>query len=134
HELAAEVIANNLADAVVLEQYGKIVDHGRWRERRPDLAHGVDNHPFVRRCDLVRNGQRHRVLAAARRVDEGAIDDARGRQHLAVIAHATLDDLKWDEALNIRAELGEILRGGAGAILFQRAIDQTLRQGWIEVA
>ena len=30
NELAAVVIANNLADAIALEQSGKVVDHGQW--------------------------------------------------------------------------------------------------------
>ena len=30
NELAAVVIANNLADAIALEQRGEVVDHGQW--------------------------------------------------------------------------------------------------------
>ena len=108
NELAAVVIANNLADAIALEQNGEVVDHGRWRERRPHLADSVHDHSFVRPCAPVRNGQRHSVLAAARRVNEGAIGDARSRQHLAIAADATLDHLERDEALDVGAELGEI--------------------------
>src|SRR5215831_14312674 len=89
HELAAVMVANNLADAIALEQSGKVVDHGRWRERRPHLADSIHDHSFVRPCAPVRNGQCHGVLAAARRVDEGAIDDARSRPHLAMVTHAT---------------------------------------------
>ena len=80
----------------------------------------------------MRNGQRHGVLAAAGRVDEGAIGDARSRQHLAMVADATLDHLECDEALDIGAELREIFGRRAGAVLFQRAIDDPLRQRWIE--
>jgi hypothetical protein len=40
--------------------------------------------------------------------------------------------LVTDEALDVRAELREILRRGAGAVLLQRAIDDALRQGRIE--
>jgi len=38
NELAAVMIANNLADAIALEQRGEIVDHRQWRERRLRLA------------------------------------------------------------------------------------------------
>ena len=133
HELAAVVVTNNLADAIALEQSGEFVDHGRWRERRPHLADSVHDHSFVRPCGLVRNGQRHGVLAAARRVDEGAIGDARSRQHLAMVADATLDYLERDEALDIGAELGEIFGRRAGAVLLQRAIDDALRQDGLSV-
>ena len=108
HELAAVVVSNNLADAIAAEQSGEVVDHGRWRERRPHLADSVHDHSFVRPCGPVRNGQRHGILAAARRVDEGAIGDAGNRQHLAMVTDATLDHLERDEALDIGAELGEI--------------------------
>src|SRR4029077_4954020 len=87
---------------------------------------------FVRRCGLVRNGDRHGVLAAARRVDEGAIADARGRQHLAMVTDATLDHLERDEAPDIGGESGEIFSRRASAVLLQRTIDHALRQGWIE--
>ena len=80
----------------------------------------------------MRNGQRHGVLAAARRVDEGAIGDARSRQHLAIVTDATLDHLERDEALDIGAELGEIFSRRAGTVLLQRTVDDALRQGWIE--
>ena len=80
----------------------------------------------------MRNGQCHGVLAAARWVDEGAISDARSREHLAMATDATLDHLERDEALDIGAELGEIFRHRTGAVLLQRAIDNALRQGWIE--
>src|SRR5262249_54243252 len=132
HELAAVVVANNLADAISLEQSGEVVDYGRWREPRPHLADSVHDDSFVRPCAPVRNGQRHGVLAAARRVDEGAIGDARSRQHLAIATDATLDHLERDEALDVGAELGEILSRCAGAVLLQRTIDDALRQGWIE--
>jgi len=132
HELAAVVVANNLADAIALEQSGEVIDHGRWRERRPHLADSVHDHSFVRPCGLVRNGERHGVLAAARRVDEGAIADACSRQHLAIATDATLDHLERDEALDVGAELGEILSRRAGSVLLQRTIDDALRQGWIE--
>src|SRR6516165_9979234 len=132
HELAAVVIANNLADAIALEQSGKVVDHGRWRERRPHLADSIHDHSFARPCGPVRNGQRHGVLAPARRVDEGAIGDAGSRQHLAMLTDATLDHLDCDEALDIGAELGKVFSRRAGAVLLQRTIDDALRQGWIE--
>src|SRR6516165_7019477 len=90
------------------------------------------DHSFVRPCAPVRNGQRHGVLAAARRVDEGAIADARSRQQLAIGTDATLDHLERDEALDIGSELGEIFSRRAGAVLLQRTIDDALRQGWIE--
>jgi hypothetical protein len=70
------------------------------------LADRVHDHSFVRPCGLVRNGQRHGVHAAARWVDEGAIGDARCRQHLAMVADATLDYLECDEALDIGADPG----------------------------
>src|SRR5262249_6981558 len=117
HELAAVVIANNLADAIALEQNGEVVDHGRWRERRPHLADSVHHHSFVRPCGPVRNGPRPGVLAAATRIDEGEIVDACSRQHLAIATDATLDHLERDEALDIGAELGEIFSRGAGAVL-----------------
>ena len=78
------------------------------------------DHSFVRPCAPVRNGQRHGVLAAARRVDEGAIGDARSRQHLAMVTDATLDHLERDEALDIGSELGEIFSRRAGAVLLLR--------------
>src|SRR6516165_6467715 len=99
HELAAVVVANNLADAIALEESGEVVDYGRWRKRRPHLADSVHDHSFVRPCGPVRNGQRHGILAAARGVDEGAIGDAGSRQHLAMVTDATLDHLERDEAL-----------------------------------
>src|SRR5262249_15643867 len=132
HELAAVVVANNLADAIALEQSGEVVDHGRWRERRPHLADSVHDHSFVPPFAPVRHGPPPAVLAAARRVDEGAIGDARCRQHLAIGTDATLDHLERDEALDIGAELGEIFSRRAGAVLLQRTIDDALRQGWIE--
>ena len=57
---------------------------------------------------------------------------ALGRQHLAMVTDATLDDLERDEPLNIGAELGEVFSRRAGAVLLQRAIDDALWQGWIE--
>ena len=113
-------------------QSGEVVDHGRWRERRPHLADSVHDHSFVRRCGPVRDGQRHGVLAAARWVDEGAIGDARSRQHLAMATDATLDHLERDETLDVRAELREIFNCRAGVVLLQCTIDDALRQGWIE--
>ena len=41
-------------------------------------------------------------------------------------------DLKRDEALDIGAELTKIFSRRTGAVLLQRAIDDTLWQGWIE--
>src|SRR5262245_62778734 len=70
HELAAVVVANNLADAIALEESGEVVDHGRWREWRPHLADSVHDHLFVWPCAPVRNSQRDGVRAAARRIDE----------------------------------------------------------------
>src|SRR6516164_4532387 len=58
--------------------------------------------------------------------------DARSRQHLAMVTHATLDHFERDEALDIGAELGEIFSRCAGAVLLQRTIDDALRQGWIK--
>ena len=101
---SAVVVANNFADA--------------WRERRPHLADSIDDHSFVRPCGLVRNGQRHGILAAARRVDEGAIGDAGSRQHLTMVTDAALDHLERDEALDIGAKLREILSRRAGVVLF----------------
>jgi hypothetical protein len=43
-----------------------------------------------------------------------------------------LDDFDCDEALDVGAELGEILSRRAGAILLKSTIDHALRQGWIE--
>ena len=86
-----------------LEQNGEVVDHRRWRERRPHLADSVYDHSFVRRRSLVRNGERHGVLAAARRVDEGAIGDVRSRHHLAMVTDATLDHLERDDTVGFGA-------------------------------
>ena len=71
-------------------------------------------------------------MCRPRRVDESAIGDARSRQRLAIAADATLDHLDRDEALDIGAELGEIFSRRTGTVLFQRTIDDALRQGWIE--
>jgi hypothetical protein len=77
----------------------------------------------------MRDRQRHSIRAtAASRVNKSAIARATRRQLLAVITHATFDDFECDEALDVGAELGEILRGRAGAILLQRAIDHALWQ------
>jgi hypothetical protein len=58
------------------------------------VAVSVHDHSFVRRRSLVRNGERHGVLATARWVDEGLIGDVRSRQHLAMVTDATLDHLE----------------------------------------
>src|SRR5258705_3200536 len=132
HELAAVVVTNHFGNVVGLEQLGEFVNDDRWTEWRPHFAYSVNNDPIVR-PRLVRDRQRHSVQAtAASRVDESAIARAARRQLLAVVTHATFNDFERDEALDVRAELREILRRRAGAILVQRAIDHALRQGWIE--
>src|SRR5262245_50658603 len=132
HELAAVVVTNHFGNAVGLEQLGEFVNDDRRTEWGPHLANGVNNYPIVR-PRLVRDRQRHSVRAtAASRVDESAIARAARRQLLAVITDATFNDFERDEALDVRAELREILRRRAGAVLLQRAIDHALRQRWIE--
>jgi hypothetical protein len=42
HELAAVVVANNLADAIALEQSGKVVDHGQFRDLTPHIRRLFD--------------------------------------------------------------------------------------------
>jgi hypothetical protein len=49
-----------------------------------------------------------------------------------MVTDATLDHLERDEALDIGAELSEIFSRRAAAVLLQRTINHTLRQGWIE--
>jgi len=125
------VIAANLPDAVVLEQNRKIADHGGRRKERPNLAHGVNDDLAIAR--LVGHGAREGILArAGSRITEGRIERARGRQHLAMTANATLNDGDINVGLEIGAELGEILRRGTGPVFLQCAIDDTLRQTWIE--
>ena len=81
----------------------------------------------------MRDRQRHSVRAtAASRVDESAIARAARRQLLAVVTHATFNDFERDEALDVRAELREILRRRVRAIRLERAIDHALRQRGIE--
>jgi len=46
-----------------------------------------------------------------------------------MVTDATLDHLERDEALDIGAELGEILSRRAGAVLLQRTIDRCDRDG-----
>jgi hypothetical protein len=65
---------------------------------------------------------------AAARISESSVKVVCGRQHLAIVASAGFDDFERDEALDVGAELGEILRRRAGAILLQRAIDHALRR------
>ena len=45
-----------------------------------------------------------------------------------VAADAGLDDLEAHEALDVSAKLSEVLRRGAGAILFKSTIDHALQQ------
>src|SRR5215471_13239892 len=132
HELAAVVVTNHFGNAVGLEQLGEFVNNDRRTEWRPHLAYSVNSDPIVR-PRLVRDRQRHSIRAtAAGRVDESAIARAARRQLLAVVTNATFNDFERDEALDVRAELPEILRRGAGAVLLQRTVDDALRQGWIE--
>src|SRR5262245_44459706 len=128
HELAAVVVTNHFGNAVGLEQLGKFVNDDRRTERGPHLADSINNDPIFR-PRLVCDRQRHSVRAtSASGVDESAIARAARRQLLAVVTHATFNDFERDEALDVRAELREILRRGAGAVLLQRAIDHALRQ------
>src|SRR5215475_10362810 len=132
HELAAVVVTNHFGNVVSLEQLGEFVNDDRRTEWRPHFAYGVNNNPIVR-PRLVRDRQRHSVRsAAASRVDESAIARAARRQLLAVVTHTTFNDFERDEALDVRAELREILRRGAGAVLLHCAIDDPLWQRRIE--
>jgi hypothetical protein len=63
----------------------------------------------------VRGCQREAVIGAATRIIESSVKVVCGRQHLAIIASAGLDDFHRDEALDIGAELREILCRRAGA-------------------
>src|SRR5262245_7735530 len=128
HELAAVVVTNHFGNAVGLKQLGEFVNDDRRTEWGPHFAYSVNNDPIVR-PRLVRDRQRHSIRAtAASRVDESAIARAARRQLLAVVTHATFNDFERDEALDVRAELREILRRRAGAILLKRAVDHPLRQ------
>src|SRR5262245_8643503 len=69
---------------------------------------------------------------AGSRITEGRIINARGRQHLAMAANAALNDGNINVGLKIGSELGKILRRRTGPVLLQCAIDDTLRQAWIE--
>src|SRR6478672_9328622 len=110
NELAAIVVTNHFGNVVGLEQLGEFVNDDRRTEWRPHLAHSVNNDPIVR-PRLVRDRQGHSVRAtAASRVDESAIAHAARRQLLAVVTHATFNDFELDEALDVCAELREILR------------------------
>src|SRR5215472_8791106 len=126
------MIAADLPDAVALEQNRKIADHGRRGKERPKFAHCVNDDLAV--ALLVGHGTRERILARARSwITEGRIiERARGRQHFAMTANAALNDGDINVGLEIGTELGKILRRRAGAVLLQRAIDDTLRQTWIE--
>ena len=76
---------------------------------------------------LVRDYQREAVIGTAARISESSVKVVRGRQHLAIVASAGFDDFERDEPLDVGAELGEILRRRAGAVLLQRAINHALR-------
>jgi hypothetical protein len=87
------------------QQRRKVIDHRIRRERRAGLADGIDDNLVL---GPVRDCQREAAIGAAARISESSAKVACGRQHLAIVASAGFDDFERDEALDIRAELGEI--------------------------
>ena len=124
-KLAGVSVAGHTADTVGFQQRREVIDHRIRRERRAGLANGIDDNPVL---GLVRDCQREAVIGAAARISESSVKVVCGRQHLAIVASATFDDFECDEALDVGAELREILGRRAGAVLLQRAIDHALRQ------
>jgi hypothetical protein len=69
-----------------------------------------------------------RVCCASRRIV------TRHGQLLTIVADASLHHFERDEALHVGAELGHVFGRGAGAVFLKRAIDDALRERWIERA
>ena len=87
------------------------MDHRIRRERRAGLANGIDDNLVL---GLVRDRQRETVIGAAAGISESSVKVVCGRQYLAIVASAGFDDFDRDEALDVRAELREILRRPRG--------------------
>ena len=77
---------------------------------------------------IIRSSDLCEIIGAAAGISESSVKVACGWQHLAIVTSAGFDDFERDEALDVRAELREILCRRAGAVLLQRAIDHALRQ------
>ena len=112
-KLAGVSVAGHTADTIGFQQRREVIDHRIRRERRAGLANGIDDNPVL---GLVRDCQREAVIGAAARISESSVKVVCGRQHLAIVAGAGFDDFECDKALDVRAELREILRRRAGAV------------------
>src|SRR5262249_23999074 len=111
--LATVTIADHVADAIRLQQFGEFISHGLGAKRRPRFAECIDDDGVI---VLMGNRKCHAILRPATRVNEGLVSDIAARRQLAITADAALDHIKADEALKIGSEFGQVFSRSARAI------------------
>jgi hypothetical protein len=100
------MITENLRDTISFEQRSEVFYNIQRIKRRTYLANHVDHDLLLRRPRLMSDSQRHRGIAAATWIDEAGINDACHWRPFVEIAHASLDNLRWNETFNVRTGCG----------------------------